>query len=81
MNEELPDLKKHTYYMRKALELAKEAAGEDEVPVGCVIIYEDRIIGKAYNQVERLRDNTAHAEMIAITQAESYLIRGKRFGG
>lgn len=73
MNEKLHNSNIHVYYMGKAIELAKQAMKEDEVPVGCVIVCEDRIIGKAYNQVERLRDNTAHAEMIAITQAESYL--------
>jgi len=69
----LPDFNKSVYYMGKAIELAEQAVKEDEVPVGCVIVYEHRIIGKAYNQVERLGDNTAHAEMIAITQAESFL--------
>ena len=55
--------------MRLALREAERAAGEDEVPVGCVIVREGRVIGRAHNQRERLRDPTAHAEMIALTQA------------
>ncbi len=65
--------KREEYFMRKALELAKKALKEDEVPVGCVIVYKDKIIAQAHNQVERLKDSTAHAEMIAITQAEGFL--------
>lgn len=59
--------------MNMALKQAQEAFDDDEVPVGCVIVYEDKVIAKAYNQVERLKDPTAHAEMIAITQASSFL--------
>ena len=59
--------------MREALKQAKAAADNDEVPVGAVIVHEDRIIAKAYNQVEMLKDPTAHAEMIAITQATNTL--------
>ena len=59
----------HEHFMRLALEEAELALGEDEVPVGAVIVHEDRVIGRAHNQRERLRDPTAHAEMIAITQA------------
>ena len=55
--------------MRQALHLAEQAAEEDEVPVGAVIVYEDRIIGRGYNQVERLKDPTAHAEILAISAA------------
>ncbi|MCK5492410.1 MAG: tRNA adenosine(34) deaminase TadA, partial [Candidatus Omnitrophica bacterium] len=46
---------------------------ENEVPVGAAIVYDNRIIAKAHNQIERLKDPTAHAEMIAITQATSFL--------
>ena len=56
-------------YMRMAIQQAGVAAEEDEVPVGAVIVRGGRIVGKAHNQVEILRDPTAHAEMIAITQA------------
>lgn len=55
--------------MRMALAEAEAAAREDEVPVGAVIVHQDRVIAAAHNQRERLQDPTAHAEMIAITQA------------
>jgi len=51
--------------------MARKAFDADEVPVGAVIVREGRIIGRAWNQVEMLKDATAHAEMIAITQAEA----------
>ncbi len=57
--------------MRLALKEAGEALDEGEVPVGAVVVSEGQIIGKAHNQVERLKDATAHAEMIALTQASS----------
>lgn len=56
-------------YMRLALKLAGRAADADEVPVGAVIAWRGRIVARAFNQVEMLKDATAHAEMIAITQA------------
>jgi tRNA(adenine34) deaminase len=59
----------HEIYMRAALQHAELALREDEVPVGAVIVRNERIIAAAYNQREQLRDPTAHAEMIAITQA------------
>ena len=59
--------------MQEALKLAHEAAKKDEVPVGAVITHNIKIIARAHNQVEMLKDPTAHAEMIAITQAASYL--------
>src|SRR6201988_4003433 len=55
--------------MWAALDLARQAFEEGEVPIGAVIVHDDRIIGAAGNQREQLRDPTAHAEMIAITQA------------
>lgn len=55
--------------MKLALEEAQQALREEEVPVGAVIVHEDRVIARAHNQREQLRDPTAHAEMIAITQA------------
>lgn len=64
---ELPQL--HQMYMQMALQQAEQAARSDEVPVGAVIIREGSIIAAAHNQREMLRDPTAHAEMIAITQA------------
>lgn len=55
--------------MGQALRQARRAAMQDEVPVGAVIVRDGRIIARAYNQVETLNDSTAHAEMLAITQA------------
>lgn len=67
--DELNDWLPHEFYMQKAIDQAIIAAELDEVPVGAVIVREGRIIGAAYNQREQLRDPTAHAEMLAITQA------------
>ncbi|HHT9120493.1 MAG TPA: tRNA adenosine(34) deaminase TadA [Candidatus Hypogeohydataceae bacterium YC41] len=63
----------HEYYMRLALKEAVKAMEEDEVPVGAIIVHDGHIIARAHNQRERLKDPTAHAEMIAITQASAYL--------
>ena len=60
-------------FMREALKQARVAADNDEVPVGAVIVHENKIIARAHNQVETLKDPTAHAEMIAITQASASL--------
>jgi tRNA(adenine34) deaminase len=59
------------YFMREALRQAQKAYAADEVPVGAVIVREGRIIAHAHNQVELLKDATAHAEMLALTQAEA----------
>ncbi len=61
------------HFMGEALRQAKKAFAADEVPVGAVVVFENQIIAKAYNQVELLKDATAHAEMIAITQAAAAL--------
>jgi tRNA(adenine34) deaminase len=58
-------------FMHEALRQAKKAYRADEVPVGAVVVREGKIIGRAYNQVELLKDATAHAEMLALTQAEA----------
>jgi tRNA(adenine34) deaminase len=58
-------------FMREALRLAAKARDADEVPVGAVVVRGGKIIGRAYNQVELLKDATAHAEMLALTQAEA----------
>src|SRR5438876_7246847 len=58
-------------FMREALRMARKAVKADEVPVGAVVVREGKIIGRAYNQVELLKDATAHAEMLAVTQAEA----------
>jgi tRNA(adenine34) deaminase len=58
-------------FMREALRLARKAFAQEEVPVGAVVVRGGRIIARAFNQVEMLKDATAHAEMLAITQAEA----------
>lgn len=60
-------------FMHAALQEAIKAKEENEVPVGAVIVYQNRIISKGYNQVIKLNDPTAHAEMIAITSASNHL--------
>ena len=60
-------------YMLEALKEARKAFEKDEVPVGAVIVHKDRIIARAHNQIRLLKDPTAHAEMIALTQAASHL--------
>lgn len=62
-----------TYFMKQALTEARAAAAEGEVPVGAVIVCNDRIIARAHNQTELLNDTTAHAEMLAITAATNAL--------
>ncbi len=59
----------HNHYMRQALGEAKQALLEEEVPIGAVIVRGEQVIASAHNQREQLKDPTAHAEMIAITQA------------
>lgn len=60
-------------FMYSALQEAEKALEDDEVPVGAIVVHKNRVIGKGYNQVERLHDPTAHAEMIAITAAAAHL--------
>lgn len=64
------DLQSDHYFMGEALRQAARAYEAEETPVGAVIVRAGRIIARAYNQVELLRDATAHAEMLAMTQAE-----------
>jgi tRNA(adenine34) deaminase len=59
------------YFMREALKQARRAFVADEVPVGAIVVRDGEIIARAWNQVEMLKDATAHAEMLAITQAEA----------
>jgi len=66
-------LDEHSRYMQYALREAEAAYDAGEVPVGCVIVHEGEIIGKAHNQRETLQDPTAHAEILAITQAAARL--------
>ena len=65
------------YFMGKAVQLAQQAFDEDEVPIGAVVVHNQRIIAKGYNQTEKLTDVTAHAEMLAITGAAQFL--GSKF--
>lgn len=60
-------------YMSEAVKEAQKAFAEDEVPVGAVIVHKRRIIARGHNQVERLKDPTAHAEMLALTSATNFL--------
>src|SRR3977135_3760442 len=69
--ENLIDRSSDDYFMREALRLASKAFATEKVPVGGVVVREGMIIGRAHNQVELLKDATAHAEMLAITQAEA----------
>jgi tRNA(adenine34) deaminase len=63
----------HAHFMQLALDEAQAALEENEVPIGAVIVHQERVIARAHNQREQLRDPTAHAEMIAITQAAASL--------
>jgi len=64
----------HEIWMNHAYKEAEKAFDKNEIPIGAVIVFENRIIAKGYNQVETLHDPTAHAEMIALTSAASYLL-------
>lgn len=59
--------------MSEALKEARYAFDEDEVPVGAVVVHQGKVVSRGHNQVERLKDPTAHAEMIALTSAANYL--------
>ncbi|MEX0779187.1 MAG: tRNA adenosine(34) deaminase TadA [Balneolales bacterium] len=67
----------HQRFMSQALLLAEQAYSEGEVPVGAVVVHNGMIIGKGYNQVERLKDSSAHAEMIALSAA--FEARGSKY--
>jgi tRNA(adenine34) deaminase len=71
MSDPIIDLHSDDYFMGEALRQAAKAYEVGEVPVGAVIVREGRIIARAFNQVETLKDATAHAEMLALTQAEN----------
>lgn len=70
MDEPIIDLQSDHYFMGEALRQAAKAYQAEEVPVGAVVVREGRIIARSCNQVELLKDATAHAEMLALTQAE-----------
>ncbi len=63
----------HEHYMKQALREASKAFEADEVPIGAVIVMNDKIIARGFNQVETLNDSTAHAEIIALTSAFNFL--------
>ena len=69
----MQDVNSDEKYMRLALAEAQEAARRDEVPIGAVIVCQDRVIARGHNLTETLTDVTAHAEMQAITSAASFL--------
>ena len=69
-DEPIIDLQSDHYFMGEALRQAVRAYQDEEVPIGAVVVREGRIIARAFNQVELLKDATAHAEMLALTQAE-----------
>jgi len=71
MAEPIIDLHSDDYFMGEALRQAAKAFEREEVPVGAVIVRDGKIIARAFNQVEELKDATAHAEMLALTQAEN----------
>jgi tRNA(adenine34) deaminase len=71
MNDPIIDLHSDDYFMGEALRQAAKAYERDEVPVGAVVVRGGKIIARAFNQVEELKDATAHAEMLALTQAEN----------
>ena len=66
-------LKNDSFFMKEAIKQAKTAFNLNEVPIGAVIVYKNKIIARAHNQVELLRDPTEHAEMLALTQACNFL--------
>jgi tRNA(adenine34) deaminase len=67
------DLDQDQYWMQAALKEAEKALKKKEVPVGAVVVYENKIIGRGHNQVETLNDATAHAEILAIGAASNFL--------
>jgi tRNA(adenine34) deaminase len=67
------DFTSDEFFMGEALRLARRALASEEVPIGAVIVRNGEIIARSWNQVETLKDATAHAEMLAITQAESVI--------
>ena len=72
-DEPIIDLQSDHYFMGEALRQAVRAYQAEEVPIGAVVVREGLIIARAYNQVELLKDATAHAEMLALTQAEEVI--------
>src|SRR6186713_3510633 len=71
VDEPIIDLQSDHYFMGEALRMAARAYEAEEVPIGAVVVRAGKIIARAFNQVELLKDATAHAEMLALTQAEA----------
>ena len=69
----MKDNKEDQLYMKVAIEQAQIAEENGDVPIGVVVVYQNQIIGRAYNQREQLQDPTAHAEIIALTQAAAFI--------
>lgn len=67
------DEDKDLFFMKEALKQAQKAFKANEVPVGAILVFQDKVIAKAYNQVELLKDATAHAEMLCLTMGSSSL--------
>lgn len=74
------DFKSDEYFMTQALRQAQQADSQGEIPIGAIIVHEGEIIGRAHNHVETLKDATAHAEILAITQASAKLERWRLSG-
>ena len=72
-DEPIIDLQSDAYFMQEALREARKAYRATEVPIGAVVVRESRVISRAWNQVETLRDATAHAEMLALTAAQEVM--------
>jgi tRNA(adenine34) deaminase len=68
-----PPLLTDEYFMRQALAEARQALAEGEIPIGAVVVMDNTIIGRGHNQTERLRDVTAHAEMLALSAAANFV--------
>ena len=68
-----PPLLSDDYFMRQALAEARRALAAGEIPIGAVVVLDGQIIGRGYNQTERLRDVTAHAEMLALSAAANFV--------
>jgi len=82
MSEILPfDLERAEYFMRLALQEAEQAFEEGEVPIGAVVVKENRVVGRGHNQTERLGDPTAHAEIVAIGAAAAHFESWRLIGG
>lgn len=73
LTNEIPDIEKHNKYMDKAIRLAMRAYANGDVPIGCVIVHEDKIIARGYNKRNLKKTTLAHGEMLAIEQASKKL--------